>query len=298
MNKSLKARSGGARADLHSHTCASDSRWTPHDVVVGCLDEGIDLLAIADHDTSDSVVTAEALALDAGLSFLRAIEVSSTAEDILVHILAYGVDIEDSALQTLLADNRAHDEAKRQADVQRLNSLGYPVSLEGYIAHPDDRTRGGFKLLNYIIDQGIVANIHDYAQTISPQLEKPWGDFAHPADAIEVIRGAGGIPVMAHPGGSLRAQGGVTDMNMTRMLNYGLAGFECFSRYHDINTMGACLQFCYKRDLIITGGSDFHGHLLGRKLGSPQVRTDQLRLHEIVDRIRHPAYMPELTPAD
>lgn len=298
MNMKLQARSGGARADLHIHTCASDSRWAPDQVVAGCLDEGIDLLAVADHDNTANVATAERLAINAGLSFLRAAEVSSTAEGVLVHILAYGVDIDNPRLQTLLAENRAQDEAKRQADVQRLTTLGYEVTLEGYIAYKNERTRGGFKLLNYLIDQGIVTDIHDYARTISPQLEKQWGDFAHPADAIEVIRGAGGIPVMAHPGGSLRAHGGVTDQNMTQMLNYGLAGFECFSRYHDINTMGACLQFCYKRELIVTGGSDFHGHLLGRRLGSPQVRTDQLRLHEIVGRIQHPAYMPKLTPAD
>lgn len=298
MRQSLLAWAGGARADLHVHTCASDSAWTPEEVIRGCTSEGIDLLAIADHDTTASVAEAESLALQAGLGFVPAVEVSSTADGVLVHLLAYGIDTESRALQAVLETNRERDEARRAADAEHLGNLGYSVSREGYLAYAYDRRRGGFKLLNYLVDQGIVSDIRDYARTISPQLPRPWADYVHPADAVAAIRDAGGIPVMAHPGGSLAKHGGATESNLARMLDYGLVGFECFSRYHDLVTMGACLHFCYQRGLIVTGGSDFHGHVLGRRLGYPLIRTDQLRLQAISDHIHYRSPAPVLTPAD
>jgi len=298
MNTLQQARPRATRADLHVHTCASDSRWTPAQVVSGCRAKGIGLLAVADHDTTDGVLTAESLALESGISYLRAVEISSTADGVLIHILAYGIDVEDPSLRGVLDANQTQATANAVRNVRRLVDLGYPASLDDFLTYEYDRCRGGFKLLNYLIDHEIVTDMRDYFLTIAPHFDKPWANYVHPERAVTAIRAAGGVPVMAHPGMSLKHRGGTTAANLARMCSLGIAGFECYSQYHDAQTTDNCVTFCDQRDLVVTGGSDFHGHLVGRRLGSPEVYTDQFRLNELQDRIRYPSTRPQSIPAD
>ena len=288
MNAPHQARALAIRADLHVHTRASDSRWTAAQVVDGCRAKGIGLLAVADHDTTDSVLIAESLALESGVGYLRAVEISSTTDGVLIHILAYGIDVEDPTLRGVLDANQTQATTNAVHNVRRLADLGYPVSLADFLAYTYDRSRGGFKLLNYLSDLGIVTDMRDFFLAIAPHFDKPWASYVHPEQAVAAIHAAGGVPVMAHPGMSLRHRGGTTAANLAWMCSLGIAGFECYSQYHDAETANNCVTFCDQRDLAITGGSDFHGHLVGRELGSPEVYTDQFRLYEIQNRILYP----------
>jgi len=269
-------------------------------VVDGCRAKGIGLLAVADHDTTDSVLVAESLALGSGISYLRAVEVSTTTDGVLIHIRAYGIDVEDPGLRGVLDTNQTQASAKPLQDVRRLVDLGYPVSLGDFLTYKYDRSRGGFKLLNYLIDLGIVADMRDYSLAIAPHFDKPWANYVHPERAVTAIRAAGGVPVMAHPGASLKLRGGATAADLGWTCSLGIAGFECYSQYHDAETTNNCVTFCDQRDLVITGGSDFHGHLtpIGRELGSPEVYPAQFRLNEIQYRIHYPSTNAQSIPAD
>jgi 3',5'-nucleoside bisphosphate phosphatase len=288
MNTPQRARTRAVRADLHVHTCASDSRWTSAQVIDGCGAKGIGLLAVADHDTIDSVLIAESLALESGIGYLRAVEVSSTTDGVLIHILAYGIDVEDPTLRGVLDANQMQATINAVHNVRRLVDLGYPANLDDFLTYKYDRSRGGFKLLNYLSDLGIVTDMRDFFLAIAPHFDRPWADYVHPERAVAAIRAAGGVPVMAHPGASLKHRDGTTAANLAWACSLGIAGFECYSQYHDAETIVNCVTFCDQRDLVITGGSDFHGHFVGRELGNPEVYTDQLRLYEIQDRILYP----------
>lgn len=276
------------RADLHIHTTASDGRWTPAQVVAGCQTAGIGLLAVADHDTTDNVLATEMLALRAGLSFLRAVEVSTMDRGLMLHILGYAIDPANPELALMLEENRTKLEATDDEDIRKLIRLGYPLDYEDYLAYTYDRTRGGFKSLNYLIDQGLCADATDFFQTIRAQLDHPWPDFAAPAEAMHAIRGAGGIPVLAHPGVTFEKVGGVTEAALDALLDLGIAGLECYSQYHDEATTTFCLAWCAKHDLIVTGGSDYHGGFVGRQLGVPEATTVQLRLGSLASHMRRP----------
>ena len=104
-----------------------------------------------------------------------------------------------------------------------------------------------------------------------------WPPFPHPADAVAVIREAGGEPILAHPSASLH-QVGVTEETLRPFLDFGIAGLECYACTHDEATTRFCLDWCERRDLLITGGSDSHGGVVGRELGLPVVDTADLRL--------------------
>lgn len=274
------------RADLHIHTTASDSRWSPKQVVEGCRAAGIRLFAVADHDTVAAVPVAEALAREAGLAFLRAVEVSTTAPDgVMAHVLGYGIDPRDPVLHGLLAENTAKLEAADDADIRALIALGYPIDYAAYLAYDYDRSRGGFKALNYCIDLGLCADAFDYFGNIRARLDHRWPEFVRPREAITVIRNAGGIAVLAHPGATLKDVGGVTDTTLAPYLEDGIGGLECYSQYHDVATTHFCVDWCDRHDLLITGGSDYHGGFVGRQLGVPVVDTSQLRLGRLEEAI-------------
>jgi hypothetical protein len=281
-----RSRPKPLRADLHIHTTASDSRWTPRQVVEGCLAEGIGLLAVTDHDTMDAVLETEALAMEAGIAFLRGVEVSTIVQGLVLHILGYGIDPHDPLLVGVLRDNDRKLRATDDGDIRALIGLGYDIDYDDYLSYTYDRTRGGFKSLNYCIDLGICSDAYDYFGRIRAQLKHTWPDFAHPHEAVRAIRGAGGVPILAHPGASLKDVGGVTEEALASVLDLGIAGIECYSQYHDAPTTTLCVDFCWQHDLLVTGGSDYHGGFVGRQLGVPVIDTAMLRLGELEARIR------------
>lgn len=271
------------RADLHIHTTASDGCWAPERLIVELRARTIGLFAIADHDSVASLPQAETLAREAGLAFLRGVEVSTLLDGHLFHVLAYGFDLDDPALAVLLRGNAARLSQANEDTIRRLIDTGFQIDLDDYVAYRHDRTRGGWKALNFLIDRGFCAGVRDYFDNLVAHrsTEQP---FPHPADAVAVIREAGGVPVLAHPGVSLR-HAGVTDETLCPFLEFGIAGLECYSPSHDGATTRFCRDWCARHDLLITGGSDCHGGFVGRELGVPAVETADLRLGELEGRI-------------
>ena len=273
------------RVDLHIHTTASDGRWTPEEVVAGVQAEGIDMFAVTDHDTVGNVLPTETLAQQAGLAFLRGVEISTTAEGRLFHILGYGVDPTDAALLTTLKENRDTLESTDDNDIRQLIALGYDIDYDDYLAYDYDRRRGGFKSLRFLIDRGICADVRDFFETIRAQLHHQWPDFIHPRVAVRLIQAAGGVAILAHPGASLKAAGGVHAETLAPFLDYGIEGVECHSQYHDEATTRRCVAWCREHDLLITGGSDYHGGFVNRELGKPVISLDDLHLARLTPQL-------------
>lgn len=271
------------RTDLHIHTTASDGSWTPERLIAGILEEDIRLFAVTDHDSVENVLPTEALAREFELAFLRGTEVSSTAHGGLFHILGYGIDPTHPALLAVLAENRAKLEGTDDDDIRQLIEMGYAIEWEEYESYEYDRTRGGFKSFNFLLDQGFCTDARDFFDNIRAMLHHRWPTFLHPAEASALIRAAGGEPVLAHPGASIKAESGVNAETLTPFLEMGIAGIECYSQYHDADTTVACLEFCRRHNLLITGGSDYHGAFVNRKLGYPIVDSKDLNLGRLVD---------------
>jgi predicted metal-dependent phosphoesterase TrpH len=272
------------RADLHIHTTASDGCWPPERVVTEVQGRGIDLFAVADHDSVASVLPAEALAREAGLAFLYGVEISARLGGHIFHVLAYGFDISDPALTLLLRENRARLLKANEEVIHRLIAAGHEIDLNDYATYVYDRTRGGWRVLNFLIDRGLCTGVRDYFDRLAADLSLPWPPFPHPAQVITTIHRAGGVPVLAHPGASLRHTG-VTEESLRPFLEFGIGGLECYTHYHDEATTRFCLDWCDRHDLVITGGSDCHGGFVGRELGVPVVDTADLRLGALAERL-------------
>ena len=107
-------------------------------------------------------------------------------------------------------------------------------------------------------------------------------DYPSPAEIVSIIKSAGGHPILAHPGSTLLSNG-FSEKDMEDLIDMGVEGLECFTTYHDKEMTQKYIEFCRKRDLLITAGSDCHGStiLKSRKLGQPEPPFKDLNLKGI-----------------
>lgn len=265
------------RVDLHLHTTASDGRWTPEQLVAEVEQAGIGLFAITDHDSLGALASAAEAVRGSGLRFLPGVELSARLNGQLYHLLAYGFDGADRDLNAFAVTNEGRLLSASDDAVRLLAGAGYPISLDDYATFTWDRTRGGWKALNFLIDRGICCDVHSYfSELFADELAHPEADFPAPEVVIDVVRQAGGVVVLAHPG--VNFYNGLDIKRLDELVEMGLQGLECYSFHHDAETTRLFLAYCRSRDLLITGGSDCHGGFAGRALGIPPVYAGDLRL--------------------
>lgn len=273
------------RVDLHIHTTASDGCWYPERVVNEAQQRGIGLLAVADHDTVEHVAPTEKLAREAGVAFLRGVELSARMDGYLFHILGYGIDTSDSDLAQVMAHNTTAWQIENESVMRGLIAAGMPFTWDEYGTYEPDPTLGGWKPLRFLVDRALCTGIDDYFDRLMPSLHLAPTEFAHPAQVIAAITKAGGVPVLAHPGASLR-NSAAPALALQALKDMGLGGIECFSMYHDRRKTAFFSEWCSSHDLLITGGSDTHGGFVGRKMGVPHVTISDLELGRLLDEIR------------
>lgn len=254
--------------DLHTHTVFSDGTTTPAENAALAAAAGLVGLALTDHDTlAGWEAAAEACALHR-LEFVPGIELSTEVDGSSVHILGYWCD----PTHTGLADecDRLRHERRRRAEriLVRLTELGAACSMEQVLAHAGDAPVGRPHIAAAMVDAGIVPHVRsafdDYLADGGPAYV-PKHALA-PADGVKLIRAAGGVAVIAHPGLDTRAA--PTDTSLVEDLQAaGLAGVEADHPGHDAATAAFWRAFARERDLLVTGCSDFHGDSRHVKVG-------------------------------
>lgn len=253
------------RVELHAHTNASDGQHTPAELVAMARALGLDLLAITDHDTMAGIAPAR-LAAAGMLTILPGIELSAEDAGGDVHMLGYGLDPGDSALQTALAGFRARRDLRAREMVERLEALGVPVAWK----RVDELAAGGSigrpHIARAMVEAGTVESVREafdrYLHNGGPAYVAR--QRITPEAAMGLIQRAGGAAVLAHPG-VLDDWRGMIE----RLVPAGLDGIEVA---HPINNADLRLELrglAARYGLIMTGGSDFHGRAVSEAaLGS------------------------------
>ena len=246
--------------DLHVHTTCSDGTFTPSEVVALARDRGLSVIAITDHDTADGV--REALeAADGWLEVVPGVEFSAELDGASVHVLGYWVDPDHPELRAEFARLREARERRGELMVERLRELGYPISME--------RVReiaGGAPIVRphiaqAMVEAGIVPT-EDEAFTEAFIADGGRAYVAkhalHPLDALELIRRAGGVCVLAHPGmwGGERE---VPEELVVEMAERGMAGLEVDHPDHAPQQRERYRALARRLGLVPTGASDCHG---------------------------------------
>jgi 3',5'-nucleoside bisphosphate phosphatase len=241
--------------DLQSHSTVSDGELPPAEVVAAAVDAGVTTLALTDHDAIDGVGEAADAAAEAGIELVPATELScvhGSVDD--MHMLGYWVDVTAIAP----ACQRAQRERVTRAEeiVTRLNEQGVRVRFEDAIAEAGDASSVGRP---HIAKAAGVKP--EEMSTFFEEWLVPGGKafvsrrWPHAAEAIELIHGAGGAAVLAHPFWDMDDSKEVADL----VGDLDLDGVECFYPAHDRAQTGFLLELCRERGLAATASSDFHG---------------------------------------
>ncbi|MCY6485186.1 PHP domain-containing protein [Clostridium aestuarii] len=267
-----------SRVDLHIHTTASDGSYEPERIIKEAKKKDIQLIAITDHDEVANVELTKSIAKKYDIAYLPGIEVSSTLEGELFHILAYGTDNTNKELIQLLEHNKYLLQKKDDDSIRYLIEKGYNIDYLEYEKYEYDKKRGGWKALNFLIDEGLCKDVGDYFSTLFCEKNGiQFPEFNHTKEVIDIIKRANGIPVLAHPyyeGYDIPVR-----QKLDKFLKLGIEGIECFHPNHSDEITDRCIQWCRENGVISTAGSDFHGDFIEqRKMGFPKTTIKDINL--------------------
>ncbi|MEZ0343777.1 MAG: PHP domain-containing protein [Caldimicrobium sp.] len=266
--------------DLHTHSTASDGTYSPRELVLLAIKEGLSALALTDHDTIDGLKEAYETAKEVGLSFLCGVEISVKFNGPgHFHLLGYFLTPEISGLKEMLRKLKEARSRRNELMIEKLQALGVEITLEelkniasGEIGRPH--------IAKLLLEKGVVKTLDEaferYLKKGAPAYVPK--AFLTPEEAIEEILKNRGIPVMAHPV-TLKVDKDFLKRYLYELKEKGLKGVEVFYTEHSPSFTQFLFDLVKKLDLLITGGSDFHGAnkpdiKLGRGLGKLNIPFD------------------------
>jgi predicted metal-dependent phosphoesterase TrpH len=260
------------RADLHTHSDASDGTEPPDGLVRRAAAAGLDAVALTDHDTVAGIGPA-ARALPPGLALVPGMELSCRMNGRSVHLLAYLFDPAHPGLAEQTRRIRDDRVRRARAMVARLAGLGVPVTWEQVTAIAGAGVVGRPHIARAMAESGAIGSPAEAftAQWIGDGGRAYVARYAlEPARAIRLVREAGGVTVLAHP----RCRPRVPARQIARLAAAGLAGVEVFHPDHGEPERSALLALAADLGLVATGGSDDHGTLTGHRIGAETTGGD------------------------
>lgn len=264
------------RIDLHTHSNASDGTDTPAQVMADAAREGLDVVALTDHDTTAGWNEAAHGAAEVGITLVRGTEISTRSRGISVHMLSYLHDPTD-------ADLAERNEVARSAREQRARTMvellshDYPLIWGDVVAQTVPGTViGRPHVADALVAGGFAADRSEAFATVLTADSRYYVPHLAPntLDVVRTILAAGGVPVFAHPGADQRGRV-VPDETIAELAVAGLAGLEVAHRDNSPQQRERLTQLAKEHGLFITGSSDYHGsgkpNRLGENVTAPEV---------------------------
>ena len=258
-----------AGIDLHTHTTASDGSLTPAALVQQAHKIGLAALAVTDHDTIGGLAEAAGVAREMGIDFLPGVELSVEDKDGRFHLLGYEFDPEFPELAEKLTQLRQGRAVRNAQMAQKMAELGLPVTLDDVRAAAQKQSGEGEEseviarphFAQALINKGVVSSTQEafdkYLASGKPLYQAK--EVLTPADAIALLHRAGGVAVMAHPGLVPLSETALAARVAALHDEAGLNGIEALYSQHSPADTDRFLELARRQDLLVTGGSDFHG---------------------------------------
>lgn len=242
--------------NLHIHTRFSDGAFHPKQIIERSIQHSLDIISITDHDTIEAYNHLGDF--EDTIRILPGIEFSSTWKGTDVHILGYGIDIKNYQLLDTLKWMHTGRKKRAEAILAKLYKIGIKIPFENVMNYAGD--------INLIVRPHIAQALVSakYCRTKQEAFEKFIGNEA-PAyvpkpdlsstEVINLIHKAGGVAIVAHPS-KLKAQEFIDEL-----ITVKLDGIEVWHPDHSQSKVIEYQEYCLKKGLIMTGGSDFHGEI-------------------------------------
>jgi 3',5'-nucleoside bisphosphate phosphatase len=244
--------------DLHLHTTASDGRLSPSELVDEVLRARLAVIAVTDHDTIAAVDEVQRLARTQGIEAIAGIEVTAVESQRDVHVLGYFLNPADEAFARFLTAQRAARVRRAVAIAARLEELGMPTDLGPWLTDEANRTGksiGRPQVARAMVQAGHVADTQEafdkWLGNDRPAYVTRTGPS--PEQVIDAIHRAGGLASLAHPGRTR------IDARIPELAAAGLDAVEVYHSDHDTTAVDRYRAMAGALDVLVTGGSDFHG---------------------------------------
>ncbi len=246
--------------DLHVHSTKSDGSFTPSELVAHALKKGLSAFALTDHDTTVGIDEAIEAARGTGLEVIPGIEFSTEYEGKDIHVLGLYIDYKGKDFQKYLIEFQNSRDVRNQKMCVKLQEHGIPVIYEELTAHYPGAVLTRAHYANYMLEKGYIKDrteaferyIGDHAPCFLPR------EKVTPKQAVELILRSGGIPVLAHPV-LYHMSDAKLEQLVASLKEAGLVGIEAIYSTYATAEERQMRYLASKYDLLITGGSDFHG---------------------------------------
>lgn len=248
------------KVDLHCHSNVSDGVLTPEGVAAYARQAGVEVWALTDHDEVDGIKRARQAARELGMTFVAGVEISITWANETVHIVGLHIDEDNDALASGLRATRSGRDRRGQEISDQLAKAGIPNAYEGalkYVGNPDLMSRTHFA--RYLVEIGACNSTaevfrHYLTEGKPGYVPHRWATLEQ---AVAWIRGAGGIPVIAHPG-----RYKFTDMQegalFDRFRELGGNAIEVVTGSHTPDQYTQYAELARRYGFLASRGSDFH----------------------------------------
>ena len=258
-------------ADLHMHSIYSDGKFSCKELVDTAISKNLSAIALSDHDSVKGIDECKELA-NGQLQIISAIELSSEYQGKDLHILGYNFDYHNPTFLKEVEKYQLQRTIRAKKIVQNLNDDGININYNLIEQQASKGAVGRPHIARALIETNIADSFEQafdvYLNDSSKYYEPKY--YISPEFAINLIKDVGGITTWAHP----RVEDCLEHIDTLKKM--GLNGIEIYHPCHNQSQIDILLKLATEKDLLISGGSDFHGHALGPQIGDYGISQDLL----------------------
>lgn len=242
---------------MHIHTTASDGRMSPVEVVREAANLNLAVIAITDHDTIRGIQPALKEAKNYDLEVMPGVEITTAFGQEECHLLAYDFDIENESMRNLLKAHQKVRVSRAQWIIRQLKKEGLQLDIDEVLAEAEGRNVGRPHIAEILRKKGYIGSIKEaFIRYLSDDALGIIESNYHTFDkVIAIVKKAGGVVVLAHPG---RLYG---PDELKQLIQAGFDGIETKHPSHNYEIQKEIEEFAARHNLLMTGGSDFHGEV-------------------------------------
>ena len=243
------------KADLHTHTIASDGAYSSEELIKKAAEKKLKIISITDHDTIKGYLNAKNKARELNIDLIPGVEVSAVWKSREVHILVYCFDENNEEFLKMLLNQKRARVRRMERIVDKLQKQGLQISMDEVRAEAGSGNLGRPHAAAVLINKRYVASVAEaFIRYLSTEkLGNIKTEYVTVEGLVEVAKEAGGVLSLAHPGPLY------TQDEIDELTSLGLDGIECIHPSHNYSLQRTFSKIAVRDNLLVTGGSDFHG---------------------------------------